>query len=280
MNHFNPIPPIELSSLQARWSAHSQSNAALLIKYVTSCDSTNLQLCHSPRQHNTLLVAEHQTHGRGQLDKTWHSTSGDLVFSIGLILPLTLLPALSLRVGLALAQVCAINGWQAQLKWPNDVIATHPDTAQRGKLAGILVQSQPAQDGRNAWVVIGVGVNIGARLLPSSTSPSAFAPIGIAQLDAAWINPIKGQREQLLIQIVDTIMVHIETAVNESAQTLPQAWNSFDLWRGEPLSATDATGKKTTGTGAGINLDGAYQLQTPTDLFALHSGQLQLAPQS
>ena len=228
-------------------------------------------------------MAEQQTHGRGQFERAWVSGTGDLTFSLGLLLPPPLVPALSLRVGLALAQVCAVHGWQVQLKWPNDVIATHPDTAQRGKLAGILVQNQTAHDGKHAWVVIGVGVNIGPRLLPNSNrnkhsnDVSAFAPIGLAQLDEAWIQPMPQQREDLIMQIVDTILVHIETASAAPDEQLARAWNAHDLWRDSHLTITEPSGHQHTGIGCGVNADGAYQVQINGEMRPFHSGQLRPA---
>ncbi|TDR30199.1 biotin--[acetyl-CoA-carboxylase] ligase [Hydromonas duriensis] len=274
MHNIVQTPPIQLATLQQWWSMHSQASLALQIKYVSQCDSTNTQLCHSPHQHNTLLVAEQQTHGRGQFERTWLSGTGDLTFSIGLRLLPEQVPALSLRIGLALAQVCATHGWQAQLKWPNDVIATHPDTGQRGKLAGILVHNQIADDGQHAWAVIGIGLNIGARLLPNQNNDAAFAPIGLAQLDERWITPREGQREELLMQIVDTVLVHIETAAPAPDEQLATTWNAHDLWFNQPMSITTSAGQSTQGIGRGVNHHGAYQLLTEQGLLHFYSGQL------
>ncbi len=277
MHNVAQIPSIQLSALQKWWSTHSQASLALHIKYTPQCDSTNVQLCHSPHQHNTLLVAEHQTHGRGQFERTWVSGTGDLMFSLGLLLPPSSVPALSLRVGLALAQVCAVHGWHVQLKWPNDVIATHPDTGQRGKLVGILVQNQTADDGEHAWVVIGVGVNIGTRLLPNTSDASAFPPIGLAQLDETWIQPVSHQREDLIMQIVDTILVHIETASAAPDEQLARTWNGHDLWHGCRLIATEPSGHRHTGLGCGVNADGAYQVDINGETRSFYSAQLRPA---
>ena len=90
-----PYAPLELARLKHWWSHHSAARSALAIKYVAECDSTNAQLYRSPSQHHTLLVAERQTHGRGQFERVWRSQAGDLIFSLGLSLPLDAIPALS-----------------------------------------------------------------------------------------------------------------------------------------------------------------------------------------
>ena len=162
-----PYAPLELARLKHWWSHHSVARSALAIKYVAECDSSNAQLYRSPSQHHTLLVAERQTHGRGQFERVWRSQAGDLIFSLGLSLALDAIPALSIRVGLALAQTCTQNGWPVQLKWPNDLIGQ--TASHKGKLAGILVQTNPnnhSHESRSTmrWVVIGVGLNIAPRL--------------------------------------------------------------------------------------------------------------------
>ncbi|MGL4768172.1 MAG: biotin--[acetyl-CoA-carboxylase] ligase [Formosimonas sp.] len=263
----NVYPPLDLATVQHEWRVNSRAARALLIKYVSQCDSTSGQLYRSTQHCDTLLVAEQQTHGKGQFERAWVSQTGDLIFSIGLRLPAAQLTALSLRIGVALHRVFAAHGMACQLKWPNDIIARHPATGQRGKLAGILVQSQNLTDA-HAWVVIGVGVNIGARLLPQHNS--AFAPMGAAQLSEAWVQPAAGLREQLLIQLVDAIVLCIE----HPSPTWLNEWNAQDLWRNAAVTLTDPQQVAHNGTGAGINLDGAYVLRHNGVDTAFHSGQL------
>ena len=160
------------------------------------------------------------------------------------------------------------------------MIATHPDTGQRGKLAGVLIQNQSAHDGEHAWVVIGIGVNIGARLLPSTSDPSAFPPIGLAQLDETWIQPAAHQREDLIMQIVDTVLVHIETASTAPDEQLAYAWNGHDLWHEHLLTMTEPSGHRHTGIGLGVNADGAYQININGDIRSFYSGQLRPATES
>ena len=264
-------PPLDLTTLQTWWSQHSQASTPLAIKYQSQCDSTNAQLYRSTRQHNTLLVAEQQSHGKGQFERAWVSQAGDLIFSLGLLLPSTALPALSLRVGLALRQVFALQNLDIQLTWANDLIATHPDTAQRGKLAGILVQTLPVTSD-HAWVVIGIGVNVAARWLPFNATQSALPPIGLAQLSETWISPKVGVRDALLMQLVDTVLVHIETATLQN--DLPSTWNEYDLWRDTPVTLTDPKGIEHHGIGAGINANGEYQIDSAGQVLSFHSGQL------
>ena len=291
-----PYAPLELARLKHWWSHHSAARSALAIKYVAECDSTNAQLYRSPSQHHTLLVAERQTHGRGQFERVWRSQAGDLIFSLGLSLPLDAIPALSIRVGLALAQTCTQNGWPVQLKWPNDLIGQ--TASHKGKLAGILVQANPnnhsSPESRSTmrWVVIGVGLNIAPRLddpsMNTDLAPSAFAPIGLAQIDPTWHarTLALGARETLLMQLVDAILCAIETAHALPDTSLAQRWNQYDLWQQHTVQwaehgTVDEAAPSEYGTALGINAWGEYRIQpaiidpaTAAPIVTLNSGQI------
>ena len=100
----------------------------------------------------SVLVADHQTAGRGRLDRRWDAPPGvNLLVSI---LFRTVPPApstLTQRVGLAAVEACRVAaGVEAALKWPNDLLVGDR------KLAGILAQR--AADGS---IVVGLGLNVG-----------------------------------------------------------------------------------------------------------------------
>jgi BirA family biotin operon repressor/biotin-[acetyl-CoA-carboxylase] ligase len=93
-----------------------------------------------------LVVADHQTAGRGRLGRTWEDVPGkSLLFSLLLrpSAPMPLWPELSLVAGEAVAR--AVGG---EVRPPNDVFLNGK------KVAGVLPE---ATRGR---VVLGVGVNV------------------------------------------------------------------------------------------------------------------------
>ena len=100
----------------------------------------------------TVLLTDHQTAGRGRLDRRWDAPAGtNLLVSI-LFRTVPDAPGeLTRRVGLAVVRaVDALGVGVAGLKWPNDVVS------DGAKLAGILAQRAP-----NGAVVVGVGLNVG-----------------------------------------------------------------------------------------------------------------------
>jgi BirA family biotin operon repressor/biotin-[acetyl-CoA-carboxylase] ligase len=103
----------------------------------------------------TVVVTEHQTAGRGRLDRTWDTPDrAALTFS-------TLLrpdqgggewPWLPLLAGVAVAGALREVGVPATLKWPNDVLI------EGHKTAGILAERLETRAGPAA--VVGIGLNV------------------------------------------------------------------------------------------------------------------------
>lgn len=101
-----------------------------------------------------VLIAEHQTAGRGRRGRNWSAVPhAQIIMSVGVDIsgvPTRAWGWLPLATGVAVIDTVAALGVEAALKWPNDVLAGG------GKLAGILAEVAAAQQA----VVIGVGLNV------------------------------------------------------------------------------------------------------------------------
>jgi len=123
------------------------------VEHVASTGSTNADLLadSAARPDRSVLVADHQTAGRGRLNRRWDAPPGTNLLA-SLLFHVVAAPAseLTRRVGLA-AIVAAeeVAGVRAALKWPNDVLV------DGSKLAGIL-----AQRSASGRVVVGIGLNV------------------------------------------------------------------------------------------------------------------------
>lgn len=122
-----------------------------------------------------VVVADHQTSGRGRLDRRWETPPGlALTFSalVDAGVPDERWPLLPLATALAVAdgvRRCAGNevGAGVGLKWPNDVLV-----GER-KVCGILLERVTGGGGR-PLAVVGIGVNVAQRAdeLPVDTATS------------------------------------------------------------------------------------------------------------
>lgn len=122
-----------------------------------------------------VVVAEHQTAGRGRLDRTWETPARSaVVFSLVLrpTVPLTSWPWLPLLTGDAVARTLQEAGYAAGVKWPNDVLVGDR------KVAGILVERVETADGPAAIVGVGVNVSLTAGELPVPTATSLLLESG------------------------------------------------------------------------------------------------------
>jgi BirA family biotin operon repressor/biotin-[acetyl-CoA-carboxylase] ligase len=156
--------PLELDVLAAAagpgWSVALHPTAS----------STNAIAAENPVP-DTIVVADHQTAGRGRLGRTWDTPLGSaLTFSVvidpGLadhdwpLLPL----AVALAVGDGVRRAAEVP---VALKWPNDLLIEHR------KFCGILLERvQPASGGPLAIIGIGINVGLGAEDLPVPTATS------------------------------------------------------------------------------------------------------------
>ncbi|MEO0492681.1 MAG: biotin--[acetyl-CoA-carboxylase] ligase [Actinomycetota bacterium] len=138
---------------------------------MSSTGSTNTDLAESARAGTTgveALVADHQSAGRGRLDRRWEDDGvGQLMFSLRL--PAGDQPHV-VPSAIAVAAHAAVvgAGVDAGIKWPNDLVV---ETGRApGKLAGMLsefVTSTPA------CVVVGLGLNVGSAPVVEATSLAA-----------------------------------------------------------------------------------------------------------
>lgn len=143
----------------------------------------------------TVIVADHQSQGRGRFDRSWVSEPGkDILCSVVLRPRVSLAGELLMLAALAVVDVAKSFGIDAGIKWPNDVQVAGK------KLAGVIAESvsgpvahEPEQSNdpgpdheppdQNATehvvAVIGIGLNVNFNLtgyegtMPDPTSISA-----------------------------------------------------------------------------------------------------------
>jgi BirA family transcriptional regulator, biotin operon repressor / biotin---[acetyl-CoA-carboxylase] ligase len=131
--------------------------ATWLITIVDETGSTNADLAVAAATgaaDRSVLMARHQTAGRGRLDRRWDAPAGANLLVSLLFREVPAHPhELTQRVALAAAQACQdVAGISPVLKWPNDLLV------DGRKLAGVLAQSGGAGPG---YVVVGIGLNVG-----------------------------------------------------------------------------------------------------------------------
>jgi BirA family biotin operon repressor/biotin-[acetyl-CoA-carboxylase] ligase len=167
----DPRPPLDADRL-----------APLDVVVLPDTPSTNLLVAERARAGapEWLVVAtEHQTAGRGRLDRTWETPSRvALTFSTLLRpdAPAAAWPWLPLLAGVAVVEALREHDVAAGLKWPNDVMLTGP--AGEAKVAGILVERVDTPTGPAAVLGIGLNVHQDVGELPVATATSVRLQTG------------------------------------------------------------------------------------------------------
>jgi BirA family transcriptional regulator, biotin operon repressor / biotin---[acetyl-CoA-carboxylase] ligase len=130
-----------------------------LLSYDTIDSTEAKRLALAGGQHGAVIWAEEQTEGKGRDGRTWISDAGNLFCSLLLqpCAPHSALPQLSFVASLSLYRalesvVPATH--ELRLKWPNDLLLDGK------KLAGILLETIPAENSDARWVILGMGVNV------------------------------------------------------------------------------------------------------------------------
>lgn len=101
----------------------------------------------------SVVIADHQTAGRGRLEHRWEAPPDSALLVSFALAPN---PLLSLAAGVASAEACAQG---VRLKWPNDLLL------DGRKVGGILVEATSTK------AICGIGINL------------TWAPVGAAKLN-------------------------------------------------------------------------------------------------
>jgi BirA family biotin operon repressor/biotin-[acetyl-CoA-carboxylase] ligase len=252
-----------IAAWQRRWNVP----ALRVLAMAASTNDEARVLAQAGAPAGTVVIADHQSAGRGREGRRWHDTPGE-----SLLLSVVLRPARSadpaspgpapLRVGLAACDaIRRVTGIETRLKWPNDVL-----TSDDRKLAGILCE---AVSGADPFVVAGVGINV-------------------LQSDAAWPPELAGRvtsiravagaaptRAALAAALIDALRPFTPGTAELDAAEL-DAFRRRDALDGREI----ALDGEPAGTAAGIGADGALIIRTPAGTRTVHSGTVRPVRQS
>ncbi len=232
----------------------------------------------------SLVVAEHQTAGRGRQGRAWHDAPGqNLACSLVLrpALPPARLPLVALAAALAAAE--AVDSFlgagdadrpTVAIKWPNDLLlpapgpdalgpdAPGPDAARRGdgdgamrKVGGLLLEASFAR--APDAVVLGLGLNVNQTAFPGALAATATS------LAAVVGRPVP--RPPLLARLLARLERRYDALLAGDDTPLRAAYTARLHHRGQPVTlrpAPDATGAAVTGIVEGITPTGALRLRT------------------
>jgi BirA family biotin operon repressor/biotin-[acetyl-CoA-carboxylase] ligase len=208
-----------------------------------------------------VLIAEHQTAGRGRNGRVWSSPGAQLTMSVGVDggdVPPDAWGWLPLATGVAVVDaVAAVAGVEAGLKWPNDVLA-------RGrKLAGILTEVASAQ----RFIVIGIGLNV---MLRDDEVPDADATsLRMLGVDAP-------DRGQLVLALLRELGSRIDCwhAANGADARLIEDYRGRSVTIGSSVRAILPGGRDVLGVARSIDELGRLHIDSDGGTVAVSAGDV------
>lgn len=206
-----------------------------------------------------VLVTEHQTAGRGRLDRVW-VTPPRSALTMSLVLrpvgPTDRWPWLPLLTGYAVREGLRSAGVSADLKWPNDVLVGDR------KIAGILLERVDTPSGPAAIAGIGLNTGLKAAELPVSTATSVVAETGV-----------QPDRTTLLAAVLDAMGEHYDQWTHGS-DALPAAYQEACSTLGQQVRVELPHGGVLTGIAEGIDASGRLLVQGPDGIVAVGAGDV------
>jgi BirA family biotin operon repressor/biotin-[acetyl-CoA-carboxylase] ligase len=263
MTSSDPARPSDRPALDAAHLADLGADGApgLRVEVVEEAGSTNAVVAERARAgepDGLVVVAEHQTAGRGRLDRTWEApTRSSLTFSVLLrpSVPGSRWPWLPLLTGHAVASALRADGFDAAVKWPNDVLlGTGPDER---KVAGILVERIETEAGPAAVVGVGLNVAMTADELPVPEATS----LALARPDA--VPDRTGLLVSLLLALWETYEAW-QTGGDEAGEHLAAAYAAGCATIGRDVRVALPAGQTLTGRAVAIDATGRLVVASPS----------------
>jgi len=242
------------------------------LEVFSEIESTNSYLLEKPAPlpgRFRVAIAEHQTAGRGRMDRQWYSPPlSGLCMSMSYTFEDVpkFLPAATLAIGVGVAELLEQLGIRGVgLKWPNDLIV------RNGKLGGILTEVRPG-DGPEMTVVVGIGINVD--LGQSADTGGIKTRIGYAS-DLASCTDQLLSRSALSAALVETLFNTLVEFETDGFERFFNAWERYDWLRGQRISV-ELPNRRPHGVCQGIDSDGALMLRTESGTERIMSGSIHL----
>ena len=214
-----------------------------------------------------VAMAEHQSAGRGRLNRSWHSTpSSGICLSVSYTFASRPqdFSSLTLAIGANVADVLDRLGIRGiGLKWPNDIVIDD------GKVGGILTEVLPAPS-EGVTVVVGIGLNVDFRCADDIDKISSNT--GRVTDLASCCDELPG-RSVISARLIDCVFDAMLQFSADGFAPFINTWQRFDWLRGQHIRI-ELTDELVPGVAQGIDVDGTLILETETGRRRIVSGSV------
>lgn len=203
----------------------------------------------------TVVTAENQTKGKGQMGAVWNSEVGkNLIMSVLVKDFLSEINEIfNLNIAVATAVITALkkqNIPSLSIKWPNDILSANK------KIGGILIENSIKSDG-TILSIVGLGLNVNQTNFEGLPKASSLAVVMEHELN----------KEELLSAIVTQLEANVEES-KQNPTSLRQQFVDLLFKKGEPMPFTNQKEEKFMGIIQGISPVGRLQVLLEDDSVA------------
>jgi len=243
------------------------------LQVLVSVDSTNRVLLEASArgeaQSGDVVLAEHQTGGRGRRGRQWVSPFGQNLYLSCLWkfeMDMANLGGLSLATAVAVSRALVRLGLPAGetgvgLKWPNDVIW------QGQKLSGILLEMRGEAAG--PWqVVIGLGLN--THMTAESAQAVAQPWVALQSLSVDTLD-----RNQIASTVISELLLALQHYQKAGLTAFMAEWQKLDVAKGKTVNL-HLPDKTVSGIARGIDSSGGLRLEVAGQILIFHAGEVSM----
>ena len=204
----------------------------------------------------TVVTAENQTKGKGQMGSVWDSEVGkNLTMSVFVKDSLSDVNQIfKLNIGVALAVIEALETFNIpnlKIKWPNDIMSYN------FKIAGILIENSIKSDG-TVHSIVGLGLNVNQINFENLQKASSLAVICDAQFD----------KEKIRDEVVEKIKRNIAIVNGGDTTSLWLEYTNRLFKKGIPMPFKDNSNQNFMGIIQGVSAYGKLQILLEDDSIA------------
>ena len=226
---------------------------------LNATESTNVYLKNLALQETlddfTVVVAQKQWKGRGQIGSKWESEAGkNLTFSVlKKNVDLPVLDQFLLNMGVSLAIYDTLHQLYVpdlSIKWPNDILSG------RFKICGILIENI-LSGAKIQSSIIGIGLNVNQLNFGGLLQASSLKLITGKNFDL----------DELLHSITESMESYLDSVSRKDGNTLRSAYGNVLFRKNKPSTFRDANGQLFMGFIKGVSAEGKLMVLLEDDIL-------------
>ena len=197
----------------------------------------------------SVVVANHQTNGRGQRGSSWLSEKDkNLTFSVlKRNISIVANQQFLLNILVSLSIVKTLEGFnipKLAIKWPNDILSDHH------KISGILIENL-IKNKQIEYAIIGIGLNVNQVKFEGLSKVSSLKNI----------MPLPVDKDELLTKIIDKLKMYFKLYSENGSEFLNSEYESYLFRKDKPSTFCSHDNSLFTGIIRGVSTSGKLCVQ-------------------